>query len=304
MKNILIIELYDSRRTMVSADFESQVTLLRGDYRAVHRGRHQGATLQFELELTNGPLDNYVVHVAAPHHYDAWYHPVNLRRFGGARRSAGRSLSLMMLPRKTRYLFSPWAGLAVDLRRFIGQDGSYYDELLDHSEETQDKLAAIHNFTTALKSIELEGRSVFSYFRQLIVAGERAPERDRFYALAHKDLEPALERARRQKLWAKGSTAFHPGSTASYKEKAYGEGNIQLSLYGNEQVSLRDSLMVEVDIDYYKDTLSHGLLELVPNKLLEKTTDPKMAYRLRWMAMRNVAGLEFDPSYVLERLDG
>jgi hypothetical protein len=70
MKNILIIELYDSRRTLVSADFESQVTLLRGDYRAVHRGRHQGATLQFELELTNGPLDNYVVHVAAPHHYE------------------------------------------------------------------------------------------------------------------------------------------------------------------------------------------------------------------------------------------
>ena len=292
MKNILIIELYDSRRTLVSADFECQVTLLRGDYRQVHRGRHQGATLQFELELTNGPLDNYVVHVAAPNHYDAWYHPVNLRRFGG------RSLSLMMLPRKTRYLFSPWAGLAVDLRRFLGQDSSYYDELLDHSEETQDKLAAIHNFTTALKSIELEGRSVFSYFRQLLVAGERAPERDRFYSLAHKDLEPALERARRQKLWAKGSTAFHPGSTVSYKEKTYGEGNIQLSLYGNEQASLRDGLLVEVD------TLSHGLLELVPNKLLEKTTDPKMAYRLRWMAMRNVAGLEFDPPYVLERFDG
>jgi hypothetical protein len=120
----------------------------------------------------------------------------------------------------------------------------------------------------------------------------------------HKDLEPALDRARKQKLWAKGSTAFHPGATSSYKEKTYGEGNIQLSLYANEKVELSDCLLVEVDIDYYRDELSHGLLELVPNKLLEKTTDPKMAYRLRWMAMRNIGGVEFDPPYVLERVDG
>ncbi|MFM8394037.1 MAG: hypothetical protein ACKOB4_08955 [Acidobacteriota bacterium] len=298
MKNRLIIELYDATRTLVAEDFESQVTLLRGDYRQIHRGRHRGAQLPFEVELTNGPLDNYIVHVAASHHHDAWFHPVNPRRL------AGRPLSLMLLPRRSRYRFEPWTRLSVDIRKFLAAGQSFHDELLDGTDERQDILAAFHNFTTALKSIELEGRSAFSYFRQLIAAGERSPERDRFYALAHKDLEPALERARQQKLWAKGSTAFHPGSTSSYKEKMYGEGNVQLSIYGNEKVGLSDCLMVEVDIDYYKDTLSHGLLELVPNKLLEKTTDPKMAYRLRWMAMRNIGDLRFDPPYVLERLDG
>jgi hypothetical protein len=299
MKQKLTIELYDATRSLVPDDFESQVTLLRGDYRQIHRGRHRGATLEFiEIELTNGPLDNYIVHVAASHHYDAWYHPVNPRRLGG------RPLSVMMLPRKTRYLFTEWGDLAAEVRKFIAQDSGYYEELLDHSDESRDRLAAFHNFTTALRSIQLEGRSAFSYFRQLIVDGELAPARDRFHALAHKELATALERARQQKLWAKGSTAFHPGATASYKEKAYGEGNIQLSLYGKEPVALSDCLMVEVDIDYYKDTLAHGLLELVPNKLLEKTTDPKMAYRLRWMAMRNVGGIGFEPPYVLERADG
>lgn len=294
----LNLQLYDARRVPVAEDFESLVTLLSGDYRQVSRRRHRGSLIEFrDIRLTNSPRDNHIVHVAASHHHDAWYYPVNPRDFGQW------PVSIMMLPRRTRYIFKGWSDLAADVRSFFVPGKGYYEELLDHSDGSQDKLAAFHNFTTALKSMELEGRSVFSYFRQLIVEGERAPVSDRFYALAHKDLGLALERARKQRLWAKSSTAFHPGATVSYKERTYGEGNIQLSIYGNEKVALSDCQLVEVDIDYYKDTLSHGLLELVPNKLLEKTTDPKMAYRLRWMAMKNVDSRDFDPPYLLEALE-
>jgi hypothetical protein len=69
-------------------------------------------------------------------------------------------------------------------------------------------------------------------------------------------------------------------------------------------VGEKDFVRVEVDIDYYRDALSHALLELVPNKLAERTTDPKMAYRLRWIAMRNIGGIGFDPPYILERDEG
>lgn len=290
----LTINLYDGTRSLVPADFESQITLLRGDFRQMLRARFRGQPPPIELEPTNSPLDNYAVHVAASHHYDTWFHPINIRRQGD------RPVSLMMLPRRSRYRFEPWARLPADIRRFFVAGQATHDELLDGADDRQDILAAFHNFTTALRMTDLEGRTAFSYFRRLIFDPPRAPQRDRFFALAHHDLVEALERARKRKAWASASTAFHPGATASYKEKAFGEGNLQLSIFGREPVELSDAVMVEVDIDYYKDTLAHGLLELVPNKLLEKTTDPRMACRLRWIAARNSPGGAFDPPYLIE----
>ena len=299
------IELYDAARERVAPTFESRITLINGALKIVRQERIVGQALEVPVEVTNGPIDNYSVHVSAAHCHDTWFHPVNIGRIGN------RPVSLMMLPRKTRYRFEEWESLSGELRDFFSRDpGSEgegrdrYNDLLDGPERQQDILGAFHNFTTALTGIRLEGRTAFSYFRKLIWNGEKPPAGDRIYAVAHRDIGDALERGRKRKEWATASTAFHPGATKSYKEKSYGEGNLQISIYGKDDVGEKDFVRVEVDIDYYRDALSHALLELVPNKLAERTTDPKMGYRLRWIAMRNISGVGFDPPYILERDEG
>ena len=299
------IELCDGTRELVVPTFESRITVINGALKIVEQRRVVGQPLPFEVEVTNGPMDNYSVHVSATHYHDTWFHPIRIGKLGA------RPVSLMMLPRQTRYRFTTWDNLSADVREFfsleLGGEAAglvKHNEMLEGPEKQRDILAAFHNFTTALKGLSLEGRPLFGYFRRLIWTGEKPPARDRFYALAHRDIGEALERARKRKEWANASTAFHPGATKSYKEKSYGEGNLQLSIYGKDDAWGRDFVKVEVDIDYYRDELSHGLLELVPNKLAERTTDPKMAYRLRWIAMRNSGGVGFEPPYILERDEG
>jgi len=57
--------------------------------------------------------------------------------------------------------------------------------------------------------------------------------------------------------------------------------------------------MMEPDIDYYPDLLSHGILEVVPGFVSK--TDPRAVYVMRWIASRRVAGVqEFNPPYTIE----
>jgi hypothetical protein len=57
-------------------------------------------------------------------------------------------------------------------------------------------------------------------------------------------------------------------------------------------------VVIEPDIDYYKDLLAHFFLEVVPNKLTKGLTDPRGVYVLRWMAGKR-AGSDFTPLYTM-----
>src|ERR1039458_7584275 len=61
-----------------------------------------------------------------------------------------------------------------------------------------------------------------------------------------------------------------------------------------------DCVMVEPDIDYYKDLAAHALLEVVTNKLTDSLTDPRQVYVLRWIAGRHAGVPNFEPPYTLE----
>ena len=61
-----------------------------------------------------------------------------------------------------------------------------------------------------------------------------------------------------------------------------------------------DCVVVEPDIDYYKDLAAHALLEVLPNKISGGKTDPRSVYVLRWMAGRHAGVPEFDPPYTIE----
>jgi hypothetical protein len=55
-------------------------------------------------------------------------------------------------------------------------------------------------------------------------------------------------------------------------------------------------LVVEPDIDYFKDTLAHLLFEVAVN-----ATDPRAVYTLRWIAGQRDAVPEVDPQYTIGR---
>ena len=59
-------------------------------------------------------------------------------------------------------------------------------------------------------------------------------------------------------------------------------------------------IVIEPDIDYYKDPLKHVLLEVLVNAF-GSITDPRMLNVLRWMAGREAGKPEFDPLYTIEK---
>ena len=81
--------------------------------------------------------------------------------------------------------------------------------------------------------------------------------------------------------------------------------NVQLTFHqGNAQTlddgtgRMVDCVVIEPDIDYYKDPVAYSLLEVLPNKFTKGLTDPRGVYLLRWMASKQ-AGLDFNPLFTI-----
>jgi hypothetical protein len=97
---------------------------------------------------------------------------------------------------------------------------------------------------------------------------------------------------------------FHPGATLSYKQTQFDVTNVQLTFHQGSARTLQgpdgpvDCIVIEPDIDYYKDLLAHFFMEVLPNKFTRGLTDPRAVYVLRWMAGKQ-AGSEFNPLYTM-----
>ena len=98
------------------------------------------------------------------------------------------------------------------------------------------------------------------------------------------------------------------GATTSYKQIVLGEANVQLTFHEKDLSPAGTNwVLVEPDIDYFKDTAAHIMLEVVPAMLKEKIygtdsakslTDPRVVYGLRWIAGRRI-GRDFEPPYTI-----
>jgi hypothetical protein len=56
-------------------------------------------------------------------------------------------------------------------------------------------------------------------------------------------------------------------------------------------------VVVEPDVDYFKDLTSHFLLEVIPGFF--SLTDPHGVYVLRWIAGRSAHVPDFNPPYTI-----
>lgn len=96
---------------------------------------------------------------------------------------------------------------------------------------------------------------------------------------------------------------MHPGATLSYKQTQFDVTNVQLTFHEHNKKTLEgprgsvECVVIEPDIDFYKDLLAHFFSEVLPNKFTGRLTDPRAVYLLRWMAGKQTE-TEFDPLYV------
>ena len=303
------LQLFDSTRQPIAADFKTLVTINNGNHKEVHRDFHLGQPPLFKVEFFNNFGDDYTVIASAKKHHDAGFHPVKVQQ------SLTHKLNLMLMPKKSQYNFkqATWDMLKLNdpqLVAFIAsglpsadEARSLYDELLDGEERKQDVLAAFHNITTALKPIHLPDGQPLDYFKQLIWE-KQPPQRDRFFAYADQKLVAQIRQARIEGTWESSPAFPHPGATSSFKQLQFGEANVQLSFHENPQgtkvIGGVTCVKVEADLDYFKDKAAHLLLEVIPNAISGNKTDPKMAYLLRWIAGKQSNVSEFKPPYTIE----
>jgi hypothetical protein len=132
-------------------------------------------------------------------------------------------------------------------------------------------------------------------------------KQDRFFCYVDDAIIEDLRNAAKQGSFAPEPNPgmFHSDATESYKQTQFDVANVQLTFHGHDTCVLGgpdgssiSCVKIEPDIDYYKDLLSHGLLEVLPNLVTHDLTDPVIAYQLRWMAGRRIGSL-FNPLYTV-----
>ena len=83
--------------------------------------------------------------------------------------------------------------------------------------------------------------------------------------------------------WHPAGPGFAGPATRSWKETRFDVSNVQLTFHEGDRQDLPKPdgtivhcVLVEPDIDYYKDTVAHGLLEVLPNLASGGKTDPRV----------------------------
>jgi hypothetical protein len=255
------------------------------------------AVLDCEFPFHDNFMDAYTVIVFSDGFEQAGFTPVKLQP------QADTVVDLMLIPKDGHPSFAnaTWDWIKANLP-FLASGASDSDGRERYEELQEQKplsLAALLNITTAMKEIHLPQANPLDYLRQVKWDDTLAP--DRFFAYCDPQLLEQVRTAAAQGEFAPetNSAFFHPGATASWKQVQFGEANVQLTFHENDTKVINGlkCIVVEPDIDYYKDLAAHALLEVVPNALTHGLTNPEMVYVLRWIAGRHAGVAEFDPPY-------
>jgi hypothetical protein len=300
----LMVNVFDGTRKPLDASVKVLIRIIDGKQHEWYAGYRKGANHYFKnLPVFNNFGDNYTVIVWAEGYRQAGFTPIKIAQ------GVCAHIDLMLLPEKGVLNFrnATWdAFKSNDPLLFnilcSGSDSEgaareRYDLLKEDKPET---IASFLNIVTVLKSTNLPQRTPLDYFKELIWDEMK---QDRFYAFADRSLITQVEIAAAQGQWRPeaGSAFFHAGATKSFKQVQFGEANIQLTFHeaDGKRIDGMDCVKVESDMDYYKDVAAHTFLEVIPNALTGRRTDPAVVYVLRWIAGRQAGIPEFDPPYVI-----
>jgi hypothetical protein len=298
----LTINLFDGSRQRLSADIETLVTVRNGNQKIVLRDSFNANKIDVpDLEFFDNDGDNYTVIVSADGYEQAGFTPIP-----ATPKSPGE-IDIMLLKKDGDFNFSQalWDMLDDDspAKKLLaagvsaGDAKTRYDDLRENQGAV---LACYFNLTTAMEEIQLPQLTPMDYIKELI--WEKMAQ-DRFFAWADPALVEQVRKAAKQKAFAPevGTAIFHDGATSSFKQVQFGEANVQLTFHENDKKTIDglECIMVEPDVDYFKDLGAHALLEVIANKLSGNLTDPRQVYVLRWMAGMHARIPPFEPPYTI-----
>jgi hypothetical protein len=297
------VNVFDGTRRAMPQGTQILLTVRDGAQNQLYRDYVNGPSVKLELPVHDNFADNYSIVAFADGYEQAGFQPVAIGP------KAPGQLDLMLLPKDGTFHFAgaQWTDVVAQ-RPLVGQifvasaAGAASDVYAELMEDHPDRLACLLNITTAMQQISLPQDSPLDYFKTFDLAA-LAPDRIFGYADAKLvdevrlaaqqgefDAEPAID------------LTLHGDATSSFKQKQFGEANVQLTFHEKNRLAIDgvDCVYVEPDIDYFKDPGAHLLLEVIPNGLTGNVSNPRVVYVLRWIAGRHAGIPEFDPLYTIE----
>src|SRR5205823_4398822 len=130
-------------------------------------------------------------------------------------------------------------------------------------------LASLLNLSEAMRVIHLPTGTPLDYFKT--INWDQSLAQDRFFGYADAELVHQVKLAAAEGEFAPEPNPglFHPDATSSYKQTQFGEANVQLTFHEKNARTIGGigCILVEPDIDSYKDLGAHAILEVIPNSL-------------------------------------
>ena len=297
----LRLRIFDGTRQPFSKPAQFLVTITDGNQTQHVREYFAQNDLSFTLPFFDNFGDDYTVVVWAQGYQQAGYTPVELSN------TYVKILDIMLVSDDPGFSFvdarfpaakAKYPFISPDVDDAAGE--ARYDDLLD---KTEKNVACLLNLGEAMSQIALSQGTPLSYIKQMRWDPPYAPAQDRFFAWCDVELINQVKTATAAGQFAVelNPGLFHPGSTSSWKQIQFGEANVQLTFHENDKKTINgiDCVMVEPDIDYYRDLGAHAIYEVIPNKLTNTLTDPVEVYVLRWIAGRTAGIPEFAPIYTI-----
>lgn len=260
------------------------------------------------LQPADNFVDNYSVLVSPKGYSDGGYFPVKIED------GAERKVSLLCIPKVNALNFAraTWNqlnGQSPSLKSVLLSGAPddeaaalRYMDLLEY--KSGEVTACLLNLLTALSQTAVDGGSALTYMREIIWdrTGRYALDCDRLFGWADSSLVAHLESAVQAGKLTPAPANLHPGATRSYKQTLFSEANLQITLHENDrkQIGGTQCLMIEPDIDYFRDPAAHFFGEVLVNAF-GSMTDPRQVLALRWTAGRQAGLPDFDPLYTVEK---
>jgi hypothetical protein len=296
---MLTIRVYDGTRQPFDSRTNILYHIIDGNQKELLAKEVPSSSISAKLPFYDNLGDNYTVVVFTNDYQQAGFSPVNL----SPRQPV--TLDLMLVPKDPQINFKDalWDSIKTQVPLLAAgvSEGDGRERYRDAMENKPKSLASFFNLVTAMRQIFLPQGTPLDYLKQIIWDDTFA--QDRFLAWCDPALIGQVKLAAAQGEFAPEPAPwlFHPGATSSWKQIQFGEANVQLTFHeqNTKIIGGQQSVMIEPDIDYYKDPGAHALLEVLPNTVTHGLSDPVVVYVLRWIAGRRAGIPEFSPPYTI-----
>jgi len=295
----LTVNIYKGTRQLMPAGINILYRIFDGNQKQLTAPERAVPSLDFLLPFYDNFGDNYRVIAFADGYHQAGYTPVPLSP------KAPTTLDLMLIPKDAglNFVQAEWDTIKTKLP-FLGSDvddATGKDRYTTAMEDKPKALASLLNITTSMTQIPFgDGSTPLDYLK--VMKWDDSFAQDRFFAYCDAKLIEQVRAAAANGEFAPelNPAEFHPGATASWKQVQFDEANLQLTFHEGDTKTINGvaCVVVEPDIDYYKDLATHALLEVIPNFFTGGLTNPEMVYVLRWIVGRR-AGVDFNPPYTI-----